>query len=168
MALGREVAYCQCGDHAFSPVGKGFVALVSPQDADTLKWGWWVERRGEYVKVKRSVQRNGVKHKLSLAREILALDGDCVADHISGNTLDNRRANLRAATYAGNAQNRRPTRGRALPKGVRVCGASFYASIAADNRRFHLGAFTTSDEAAEAYEVAAALYHGDYRRGSAA
>lgn len=40
-------------------------------------------------------------------RELLGLERGREVDHINGDTLDNRRANLRAVTHAQNMQNRK-------------------------------------------------------------
>jgi hypothetical protein len=80
---------------------------------------------------------------------------DCV-DHINGNSLDDRAANLRHATVAQNAMNHKTRRKRSnTPMGVRkLPNGKFQARIALDKKTSHLGTFDTSDLAEQAYQAA--------------
>lgn len=88
------------------------------------------------------------------------------ADHIDGDRLNNRWANLRQATVSQNRQNR----GR-LPhnttgfRGVyRHEDGAFVARIKIGDKRLNLGSFSTPKEASKAYEAAAAEHFGEYYR----
>ena len=37
----RPVFHCQCGDHAWAALTRGFITLVSPQDAWLLELRAW-------------------------------------------------------------------------------------------------------------------------------
>lgn len=69
-------------------------------------------------------------------------------DHLSGDRLDNRRANLRIATAAENAANRQCTSSTGY-RGVKRKGKRFaaYGKVAGLNH--YLGVFDTAEEAAE-------------------
>jgi hypothetical protein len=83
-------------------------------------------------------------------------------DHINGNRLDNRLANLRAADHRLNAENRRV----ACRPGDRLIGASFdrasgryIAQIGHAGKNMHLGRFSTKEEAHDVYIAAKRELH---------
>jgi hypothetical protein len=94
-----------------------------------------------------------------------ALPGQ-LADHINGDTLDNRRANLRACDALGNARNCAGKGGSSRFKGVSWYPAygKWMAQITVNYRRRCLGYFATELEAAEAYNRAAATAFGAFAR----
>lgn len=88
-------------------------------------------------------------------------------DHVNGNTLDNRAANLRLATPSQNACNHGPqSRNGSGYKGVswdRSRG-KWIAVIAVNKKQKNLGRFATKEAAAHAYNLAAAERHGEFAR----
>lgn len=120
-------------------------------------------------------QRGKLYHKISIggrkhSRSRLAfvwMTGawpDEMIDHINGNSLDDRWANLRPATATQNAWNHQ---GRAkkssLPMGVRSNASGRYsARLAVNKRMIHLGAFDTQGEASAAYLKARETHYGEF------
>lgn len=100
------------------------------------------------------------------------MTGDGPAEHIDhrdGDRTNNRWANLRAASPAENARNRRLVAGNT--SGVK--GVSWYArarkwqaQIREGRHRIFIGYFTSLDEAARAIEAAREKYHGEFARSS--
>jgi hypothetical protein len=91
-----------------------------------------------------------------------------LVDHVNGDGLDNRRANLRVATRA---ENQRNTRGRpqhraSMHKGVALCAGKrvrpWRATIQIDGHQVHLGYFGEEEDAARAYNAAALLHFGEF------
>jgi len=80
------------------PLTKGLVALVDDEDFEALsRFKWHVGGSRGYA------MRGG----FYMHREILKPANGVHIDHVNGNPLDNRRANLRLATRSENQQNRR-------------------------------------------------------------
>ncbi len=106
-----------------------------------------------------------------LHRIVLGLEGiparTIMGDHINGDTLDNRRENLRLATASQNAMNRRPRSDN--KSGVRgVCWDKRYqkweAYVKVDGKQKKIGRFVSIEQAAEAVAQARAEMHGRFAR----
>jgi hypothetical protein len=88
-------------------------------------------------------------------------------DHINGNTLDNRKFNLRICTAAENTKNTKlKSSNTSGYKGVawHTGTNKWRAYIVLDNRQKHLGLFKTKEEAALSYNEAALKYHKSFAR----
>jgi len=89
-----------------------------------------------------------------------------VADHINRDRLDNRLENLRWVSRLHNRTNSRPRGNTSQFKGVeprRQGHKTVYrARITVRGKDICLGHFVTEGEAAQAYDAAALLHHGEY------
>ena len=86
-------------------------------------------------------------------------------DHINGIRDDDRIDNLRVVNYSQNAMNSRPQANASVKyKGVRLMPAAFIATITVNSKQVHLGTFQTAEDAAIAYNEAAAKHYGEYAR----
>lgn len=83
-------------------------------------------------------------------------------DHINGDTMDNRRQNLRWATNQQNCINRRTDR-HGL-RGVYPADGSWSARIKTHSKQINVGRYATPADAAHAYDEAARRVHGEFAR----
>lgn len=148
---------------------RGHVALVD--DADHARFGalaWHaIVTPDGHVYAARTVHRNGRKRMVYLHREILDAAASAIVDHIDGNTLDCRRANLRATDATGNARNRKADRTSTsafLGVSWDTCNKKWIAQIKHDGRNRFLGRFADEKAAAAAYNAAAREHYGAFAR----
>lgn len=107
----------------------------------------------------------GVRRKLTLHRLITGANGTLKVDHINGNTLDNRRCNLRLATNAENLRNMRVRGGTSRYKGVYHRPDGLWRSqIMHSYKRMNLGNYETEEAAAKVYDRMAIELFGPYAR----
>lgn len=155
---------------------KGHAVLFDECDAEVIarhKWHYRPASAGQveyaYTYVRTGPTRASDGRKLvSMHRLLLGNIGPEV-DHRNGNGLDNRRANLRAATRAQNAKNLPARVGCASPfKGVSIKrhkrSVKFVVQIKQDGECLKVGTFDSEHRAARAYDGAARLFHGSFAR----
>lgn len=106
-------------------------------------------------------------HTIKMHRLILGLDGPEITDHRDGNGLNNTRKNIRPATYAENANNRRlRVTNRSGYKGVTKAyrGKRWQVAITSKGVRYHIGYFPDPISGARAYDEKAREIHGEFAR----
>lgn len=145
----------------------GLSATVDADDYDWLnQWKWRATaRKDSWRYALRSVGPRSAKTVVIMHRLITGAGPSQQVDHINGNTLDNRRSNLRIVDPSGNQANRRKRHGRTSStyKGVgwHKGLSKWQARIRVRGRRLHLGVFALEEQAARAYDEAATRHFGD-------
>jgi hypothetical protein len=79
-------------------------------------------------------------------------------DHINGNKLDNKIANLRKATNCENTCNKKTVKGYSFYKRLK----KWQAAVSLNGKHKHLGYFDTKKQAREAYLRAKEKLHGEF------
>lgn len=148
----------------------GHLALVDADDAHRLTGHrWHYARTSRHGKGIPKFYVMSVGNQTYLHRLIMDAQPGQIVDHINGDPLDNRRANLRLVTRHGNARNRaiHQTKGRTSRfKGVswEKKQRKWLASIYADKVLYRIGTFTDEAEAARRYDDASWVLHRDEGR----
>lgn len=138
---------------------QGRFALVDAIDFERLAMHKWHITGKRMPYAARWVKEK--PHSLLMHRLIIDAPDDMMVDHINGDTLDNRRCNLRLATRAENLRNQKKTRGSSKYHGVyRVRANRYRAAIAADGKKYCLGTYLDEIAAAKAYDEASRRLHG--------
>lgn len=154
----RQIGLC-------GPRARGRVTVVDA-DAVVPPGRWFLSANGYAI-------RNAPPgEEIYLHRLIAGTPPGFDTDHVNGDRLDNRRANLRVASRSENNANAGRRSHSSQPfKGVRRKGSRWQARIRVRGREIALGSFTTAEEASAAYDAAARLHfgafahtNGDHRR----
>lgn len=152
------------GAVAYVPISRGFEVLVDAADlglVNRYKWTADVRKKKSSTSVY-AFRTNEEKTTEYLHRYIMgAKDSDLTVDHINGNTLDNRRSNLRVVSYSSNCQNRPKILGCASQYiGVSFLRNKWRSRIRFNCKEFHLGTFDNEEDAAIYYDLAAQFLYG--------
>jgi len=92
---------------AYVALTRGAFALVDAQDASLLAGNNWIAAKDRKTGQLYAARMYRPGEASLMHRLILQPGSEQLADHINGNTLDNRRCNLRVVDHSQNACNRR-------------------------------------------------------------
>lgn len=160
------------------PLTQNKTTRVSPADADLWRVQWYAGFRANYANgggywAQRNVKVDGkrrteIMHRVILSRMLgRPLGRFELVDHIHGDTLDNRRSQIRLSNTQQNCMNKRKhSNNKSGFKGVywHKSSGKWYAAISYNGVREHLGSFATAELASIAYNEAAAKHHKEFAR----
>lgn len=151
------------------PLTQGKVAIVDDCDYDLVsKNRWFYNSSGKGYAGRQLPRNNGKQREQKMHRLILGVaDQDIHVDHINGNGLDNRRANLRLCSASQNRINSGLDRNNTSGiKGVYLHKETgkFCAVIGFNGKHKYLGLFPTKEQAAHARAMAEVELYGEFSR----
>ena len=158
------------GALAYVPLTKGYVAVIDAADVGLVEGFNWCAllTRGKVYAARADC--SGPKQRtVRLHRVIMSAPPGLEVDHIDGDSLNNRRANLRIVTHAENSRNQRISpKSKSGVKGVchNKATGKWQAQIKLHGKKYHLGHFTDIKEAQAAYAFASKKLHGEFGRTS--
>jgi hypothetical protein len=152
------------------PLTKGLFALVDEQDFSVVSDFTWSaslpSKRSTPYAAAWSKGVTSKTRKIYMHRFLLGFPVGGV-DHVNGNSLDNRRANLRRCNQSQNSANRRKgTATSSKFKGVCRHRNKWKAQIggAQGVRTKYLGVFEDEEDAARAYDEVATAVFGEFAK----
>lgn len=144
---------------------RGEYAIVDDEDFEKVsKFIWFATGDGRgHIYARRNA--NSLSQISALHNMIIDVPSGYIIDHINGNTLDNRKENLRVATYRQNSLNKGFAHNRKV-KGVSWIkkNKAYRAYITPYRRQRHIGCFKKLDDAKRAYDVEAIKEFGVWAR----
>jgi hypothetical protein len=142
------------------------LAIVDPEDFEklnSLKW-YAGQARDRFYACRTDVNQK----RIYLHRFLLNIqDPKIFVDHINGNTLDNRKSNLRLCNNSENLYNRKQNkRNKSGYKGVHLNKNTnlWQAKITVDRKTVYIGEYKSVELAAQAYNTAAKKYFKEFAR----
>ena len=146
------------------PLTKGYEAIVDADRFDYLSQFPWYSDTRKGTSLRYARRRDKENRVVSMHQEVY---GEKFVDHKNGNTLDNRRSNLRKCDPSSNGANAPLSRrNKSGYKGVTWDTARnrWTVGIVVRRHRKFLGRFLSLQEAASAYDEAAVKYFGEFAR----
>ena len=147
----KHTAYIICGNVNI---------LIDVEDIDLVKNHTWNIQSNGYARSSDVESKSFLLHRM-----IMGFPKDLIIDHKNGNIKDNRRSNLRLATYSENLHNTgiRKTNTSGF-KGVSFHKYSkkWQATCYRDGKQVYIGTFSTPEKAAQAYDWAVSKEHPEF------
>ena len=140
-------------------------AIIDAEDLEKLSSFHWQAqhtrtKKGFYAVRNDGNDSKGVRLKVKMHRQIIDCPCGYEVDHINGNTLDNRKSNLRICSHMENIQSQKSRGGKSQYRGITLHINNLWrARITVNYKRIHLGLFKTEYEAHLSHEEARKKYY---------
>lgn len=144
-------------------ITQGYEVKIDDEDFDLISGrSWKVLRSRKRVYASYSYGKDSNKSML-MHRLIMNAEKGQYVDHINGDTLDNRKENLRLCTNSQNLGNRgKQSNNNSGYKGVHFHDGSYVAKIRKDNIVYTLGYSKDKIEAAKIYDMGSLHFYGEF------
>lgn len=148
-------------------VGRSSVAKVDFCDFEIVSRYKWSKVGQEHCKYAQMQKRSQDSVHVKMHRLILDVPKGVVVDHINGDGLDNRRANLRSCSHGENLRNsRKHCKSSSAYKGVywskKEC--RWIAQLVLSGKKIYGGRFKHEEDAARRYDEMALDHFGEYAK----
>lgn len=156
--------FIDCGDYLKCYTDNGVEFLISKEDKYLIDFRYF--GMNGYTDNHRYLRCKIYEKRYLLHNLIMRPKEGYIVDHINGNTLDNRRDNLRVVLQKDNCLNRKTyknSKHRGVSK-TKNKHRPYVARIQVEGKSIYLGAFTTLEEAIKIREEAEKQYFRDMRR----
>lgn len=140
-------------------LGNDQFAIVDDEDFELVSQYQWRAHKGG-----NSEHHVYAVTRLRMHRLVMQAPPGMIVDHINGDTLDNRKSNLRLCTTAQNQQNTRSRTGSSRYKGVSFNAKKkrWRGAFMANGQNYYVGCFATEEEAARAVDKKRKEVCGDF------
>lgn len=154
------------------PLTQGKVALIDEADYPYVaQFKWYAHNsRGKFYAARQTRVGPYKQKRVFLHIELMQPPDGMQVEHISGDSLDCRRENMRHSTQAENNRNKGRHRNAKNPyvgvfkMGPRYVSAPWRAYIGHEGKVIHLGYFSTPEEARDVRDAKARELHGEFAR----
>jgi len=144
------------------PLTQGASTIIDAADWPRVApFPWCLFRAGAHWPYAVTGRRGGL---VLLHRFLLEAPADLHVDHKNGDTLDNRRANLRLVTPRQNHANQRAFGRSSRYRGVTRHADKWLARVTAGGRLYYLGRFVDEQDAARAVDATLRAVWGEHAR----
>ncbi len=152
---------------AYVPLTRGKSALIDSEDVALVsRFNWHASpgTTGDFYARRTEHTADGKVITIRMHREILGINNERLTDHANGNTLDNRKSNLRSCTDSQSVINTIRKPNSCGVRGVHFdrSKGKWKARIGVDGRSISLGYFLTKEDAASVRKQAERKYHGEF------
>lgn len=152
------------------PLSRGYLVIVDEDDYERLSIHKWsaTESGGKvYAHRRRKIIDGGKREGLVVMHRVIMGINDGPSnihvDHINGDTLDNRKTNLRLCTPGENSKNLNSAWGRSGMRGVQhEHNGKWRARIRVEGKLITIGTFDTERDASIAYCFASRHLHREF------